>query len=267
MLLKSFTAATLLGVTAFASPAFAGTILIVNGASNTSEPNTTSSITTQLSNLEVGVGNTVTVVDTTPIDISNYSQVWDIRFSNSSPITSAVQSQYVTYLQNGGGMFAMGENSNFTTRNSSVISLIAAAGGGSLTFTTPGDSQTVYAPFTGPTPVTSIGYYAAGGVTTFGTGQWISANATGGSGVAFAKGTLANAQNGSLTALFDVNFMQTDAPSDQAALLKNLVGFVGAQVSPPAVPEPATWGMMILGFGAVGAAMRRRRKVIVRYAA
>ncbi|MBB3348859.1 hypothetical protein FHY02_003341 [Sphingomonas sp. BK069] len=24
-----------------------------------------------------------------------------------------------------------------------------------------------------------------------------------------------------------------------------------------AVPEPATWGMMILGFGAIGAAMRR----------
>ncbi|MES2290534.1 MAG: PEPxxWA-CTERM sorting domain-containing protein [Pseudomonadota bacterium] len=33
------------------------------------------------------------------------------------------------------------------------------------------------------------------------------------------------------------------------------------------VPEPATWGMMILGFGAVGAAMRmRRRKVSVTYA-
>ncbi len=26
-----------------------------------------------------------------------------------------------------------------------------------------------------------------------------------------------------------------------------------------AVPEPATWGMMILGFGAIGAATRRRR--------
>ncbi|MGL6042555.1 MAG: PEPxxWA-CTERM sorting domain-containing protein, partial [Sandaracinobacteroides sp.] len=25
------------------------------------------------------------------------------------------------------------------------------------------------------------------------------------------------------------------------------------------VPEPATWGMMILGFGLVGATMRRRR--------
>lgn len=29
-----------------------------------------------------------------------------------------------------------------------------------------------------------------------------------------------------------------------------------------AVPEPATWGMMILGFGAIGAAMRMRRRRI-----
>ena len=28
---------------------------------------------------------------------------------------------------------------------------------------------------------------------------------------------------------------------------------------PPAIPEPATWAMMLLGFGAVGAAMRRNR--------
>ena len=28
----------------------------------------------------------------------------------------------------------------------------------------------------------------------------------------------------------------------------------------PAVPEPATWGMMLLGFGGIGFAMRRRRQ-------
>ena len=32
------------------------------------------------------------------------------------------------------------------------------------------------------------------------------------------------------------------------------------------VPEPATWGLMILGFGAVGVAMRRRVRTSVRYA-
>lgn len=37
-------------------------------------------------------------------------------------------------------------------------------------------------------------------------------------------------------------------------------------VSAPAVPEPATWAMMIAGFGAVGGAMRRRQIARVRFA-
>ena len=34
----------------------------------------------------------------------------------------------------------------------------------------------------------------------------------------------------------------------------------------PAVPEPATWAMLILGFGAIGGAMRRRTAVRLAYA-
>jgi hypothetical protein len=30
--------------------------------------------------------------------------------------------------------------------------------------------------------------------------------------------------------------------------------------NPAAVPEPTTWAMMIIGFGGVGALMRRRRR-------
>ena len=40
---------------------------------------------------------------------------------------------------------------------------------------------------------------------------------------------------------------------------------VDRDVTPPsAVPEPATWGMMILGMGAVGFVMRRRRTITTR---
>ncbi|KTT75931.1 PEPxxWA-CTERM sorting domain-containing protein [Sphingomonas endophytica] len=39
---------------------------------------------------------------------------------------------------------------------------------------------------------------------------------------------------------------------------------IGVRISgvPAAVPEPATWAMMLLGFGMVGAAVRRRRPVV-----
>lgn len=36
---------------------------------------------------------------------------------------------------------------------------------------------------------------------------------------------------------------------------------------PGAVPEPATWAMMVIGFAAVGSSMRRRRRNAVRFAA
>lgn len=62
--------------------------------------------------------------------------------------------------------------------------------------------------------------------------------------------SLASAQN--------VNFFLTDSPhSDNRG---------GVSLNVQAVPEPATWAMMILGFGAIGASMRRRQKVSVSYA-
>jgi hypothetical protein len=33
--------------------------------------------------------------------------------------------------------------------------------------------------------------------------------------------------------------------------------------TPGAVPEPATWAMMLLGFGGIGMAMRRGRKPVL----
>lgn len=256
--------------TALATPALAGNILIINGSSGTSEPGTTSSITTQISQLQAAVGNTVTVSDLVPTSLAGYAQVWDLRFSNSLALTASDQAEYLSYLQGGGGMFVMGENSSFMTRNNSVLSLIAAAGGGNLGFVVPGDAQTVVSPFTGPNAVSSINYNAAGGFDGDGTGQWITSNNAGtqGSGIAFGVGTLANARAGALTTIFDVNFMQANADANSQALTRNLIGYVGGQVSPPGVPEPATWALMMIGFGAVGATMRRKRVTTnVRFAA
>lgn len=238
----------------------AGSIAIINGSSTTSETGTTSLITTNLKNLLIAAGNTATVFDTVPADLSPYGQVWDIRFSNSSPITASVETQYLNYLQNGGGMFVMGENQSFMTRNNSVIQLIANAGGGSLNFLVPASTQDVVSPFTGPNVIAdgNVTYAAPGGVDSSGNGQFITTDGTNGTGVAFGVGDLTNAPAGALTAIFDVNFMQgTYDQPDSQDLLKNLIGYVQNQVQPGTVPEPGT--IALLGIGLVGIGLARRR--------
>ncbi|MES2903442.1 MAG: DUF4394 domain-containing protein [Pseudomonadota bacterium] len=59
------------------------------------------------------------------------------------------------------------------------------------------------------------------------------------------------------------NFYGVDLTTGSATL----IGALGAQgvtgiTFGAAVPEPGTWAMMLMGFGAIGVAMRRRRKVI-----
>lgn len=43
-------------------------------------------------------------------------------------------------------------------------------------------------------------------------------------------------------------------------------GLGGMPMDAVGVPEPATWAMMLIGFGAVGGALRSRRKTALRYA-
>lgn len=240
----------------------AGAILVINGASVTSEPGTTTLITDNLSNLLVAAGHTVTVVDGVPGSLAAFDQVWDIRFSNSSPISGAEQADYVAYMAAGHGMFVMGENGGFMTRNNTVLSLIQAAGGGSLTFGVSDSLQTVLAPFNAPNPIGAgnVNYAAPGGVTGTGTGQFISVDANGlGAGVAFGIGDLSNALNGGLTAIFDVNFMQgTFDQPDSQNLLRNLIGFVDNPVR--GVPEP--FGLGLLGIGLAGLLAGRRRAAV-----
>ena len=241
----------MLGVTSVAFGQ-ANPVLIINGASSTSESGTTSSITSNLQSKIIAAGGTPTIVDTPPGSITSYKQVWDIRFSNASPLTGPDITQYVNYLAGGGVLFVMGENSSFTTRNNSVISLVSSAGGGAITFLTPLSAQTVLAPFTGPNAVTSITYNAPGGAggATPGTGAFMTRDSSNnGTGIVWNKNTMTNAANGVLSVVFDVNFMQDTADSNSQNFLRNLINFNNVSsgvVSGTGVPTLSEYGIIAL---------------------
>ena len=53
---------------------------------------------------------------------------------------------------------------------------------------------------------------------------------------------------------------------DSISFTNGSVSGVSLYSTGPAVPEPATWAMMLGGFGVLGAAMRRRRRTTVTFA-
>jgi hypothetical protein len=61
--------------------------------------------------------------------------------------------------------------------------------------------------------------------------------------------------------LYTLNLTSAQATSLGTIGAGSLVGLTAA-----GVPEPATWALMILGFGLTAAAMRRRNKATVRFA-
>ena len=64
--------------------------------------------------------------------LDSYMQVWDVRYDTA--LTNNDSTGYLTYLNDSGGLFLLGENSYFATRNNSLTAFIAAAGGGDVSY-------------------------------------------------------------------------------------------------------------------------------------
>ena len=168
--------------------------------------------------------------------LATYKQIWDIRFNNTTPLSSGDITAYITYMNGGGSLFVMGENTGFATRNTSIVLLVSTAGGGALTITTPANDQTVQPPFDGPTSVTAVSFLASAGTAAAAKGKaaFITKDATNtGGGLVFPPGSLTNAATGTLIVVFDVNFLQAGAAAPLQALTNNLIGYLAVPVSVP----------------------------------
>jgi hypothetical protein len=64
---------------------------------------------------------------------------------------------------------------------------------------------------------------------------------------------------------YDAKLSQYEVNLSNAGV--NGADFVLTAETPPSVPEPSTWAMMIFGFGAVGGALRARRRRVSRVVA
>ena len=220
-----------------------------------------------LGGIQAASGNTVTYSGLLLPAFSNFDQIWDIR--SSTPITAPLQSEYLSFLQTGGALALIGENFIFADRADTIVDFVALAGGGKVTTTGPGDTQTVLAPFDAPSPVSTITFHSAGGFFKIGHGKGITQTSSGYGGAAFDQGTLDKAQFGKLAVFMDSGLFNPE--NDQfsgslgaQSLTRNIVHYLGDEPNPlpgprGGVPEPGTWGLMLVGFASIGAVVRRRR--------
>ena len=240
------------------SPVAAASVLLIDGATSSTEPTTQTDITGHVTTLHSSAGHSVTVSDGIPADLSPFDQVWDLRFSNTAALSTDDQTHFIDYLANGGTMVLLGENDVFADRNASLIGLVETAGGGKLHFEQSRRFQTTGVRFGNQ----FVALTAPGGVKAPRKGHFIAEDAFGsGVGVAWEVGDLNQAREGALAVVFDVNFVQSDANSGELALSNSLIKFlaVQSQVDLASIPLPAGGVLIISGLAGFAVLRRRRR--------
>lgn len=224
VLLTTITAATL------APQVYAtGTVFIYDGDY--------SDVATTLAARQTAAGNTPTVVswsgstlDPLPSSLVGYSQVWDVN--GHLALTADQQTSYLAYLQSGGSLFLMGENTGYgAARNATLITFIENAGGGTVNIvSSSGGAETVSSDMQTPNAIPTVSYAASGSYSTAGTGTCLTTNSSNTcSAIAFNVGTLANAKNGSLISVLDINFLESSRSASFQSFIDNLIAYMAAQ--------------------------------------
>ena len=163
--------------------------------------------------------------------------------TGGSSLSAAEQANLNGFLASGKRVIIFGENSSFAGWNASLLGFAGGSAAGDINGTvTPVGTHDLTA------GVTSIVVPLGGG-------------ATGGTALFSRNVATVWRPAGNLVTILDVNVLQDATGNTQ--FTANVSDWLGASAA-TVVPEPATWAMMIMGFGAAGSAVRRRRGRIYR---
>lgn len=149
------------------------------------------------------------------INLNEYSHIWDIGYATpyyTNPNNPAAQ--LTSYLQQGGAMFMLGENYYFAERDTTIDTFVDALGGGTTTYWPNAAyyqyiSAVVQPEFLIANNNNSVVFNAPNVFQTYGTGTEI-AIASGvpyPTAVCWKTGSLANAPQGAIVSVLDINFL------------------------------------------------------------
>ena len=192
------------------------TLLTSIGAEEALQPSFNSMIA-NISARENTAGYAVTVLTSyysfLSADLSKYAHIWDIPFATDTP--NSVSLKYLSYLQTGGAVFLLGENSGFNIRNQGICNIVSVAGGGTITVSTQEPTSvltTILEPeFLLKNNNNIVTFYAPGDFRVIGTGTPMMSGFPTAQmpAVMWKTESLVNAPKGAIVSVLDINFLSS----------------------------------------------------------
>jgi hypothetical protein len=176
-----------------------------------------SSIAQTISGRETSLGFLIQVVTSyalldqlTTEQMNKFSHIWDVGYR--TPNNSIAKNKYIKYLQDGGAIFMLGENSFFNIRNEFILDLVSTAGGGPASVRYDGagyavQDSTVASEFLLANSNSGVTFDAPNYFSSYGTGTPIAFGSLGAASVAWKTGSLSNARAGAIVSVLDINFL------------------------------------------------------------
>jgi hypothetical protein len=128
-------------------------------------------------------------------------------------LTRTMGTKYTTYLQNGGGLFILGENNYFNVRNKDISKFITGLGGGTVTTSTSqtSDTLTVQSEFLLANTTNTVTFNASGYFSSIGNGTSITTllGAPIPAAVVWKTGSLSLAPKGAIVSVLDINWLSS----------------------------------------------------------